>query len=71
MAGVFAQTTFSAIAADSHCDAKAASVKKCEKGNAAATAPSCEEKVVSKAGKPVAGAAKPEFIKKCEKDTKK
>ncbi|MGC2165492.1 MAG: hypothetical protein WA632_05715 [Gallionella sp.] len=85
IAGVFALVTFSAVAADSGCEAKAidkngkplagaakaASIKKCEKDAAAVTAPSCEEKAVSKAGKPLAGAAKAAFIKKCEADTKK
>jgi len=54
--------------------AKAASIKKCEKDAAAAsaaTAPSCADKAVSKDGKPLAGAAKAASIKKCEKEAKK
>ncbi len=35
---------------------------------AAATASDCESRAVSKEGKPLAGAAKTAFIKKCEKD---
>jgi hypothetical protein len=31
----------------------------------------CEAKAVSKAGKPLAGAAKAAFMKKCERDNKK
>lgn len=78
----FALVTFSAVAADSGCEAKAidkngkpltgaakaAVIKKCEKE---AVAASCEEKAVSKAGKPLAGAAKAASIKKCEADAKK
>ncbi|MFZ2163559.1 MAG: hypothetical protein WAW02_15205 [Sideroxyarcus sp.] len=72
-----------ALAADSGCDAKAvdkngkalagaakaASIKKCEKG--AAAAPSCESRAIDKNGKPLAGAAKAASIKKCEADAKK
>jgi hypothetical protein len=36
----------------------------------AAAASDCESKAVSKAGKPLAGAAKASFIKKCEADAK-
>lgn len=45
--------------------AKAAFIKKCEKGN---EANSCAAKAIGKNGKPLAGAAKAAFIKKCEKD---
>jgi len=38
-------------------------------GSAAAQAPgTCESSAVSKAGKPLAGAAKNSFIKKCKRD---
>jgi len=38
-------------------------------GSAAAQAPgTCESRAVSKAGKPLAGAAKNSFIKKCKRD---
>ena len=37
---------------------------------AATAASDCESKAVSKAGKPLAGAAKASFIKKCEADAK-
>jgi hypothetical protein len=36
----------------------------------AAAASDCEAKAVSKAGKPLAGAAKASFMKKCEADAK-
>ncbi len=36
----------------------------------ASAASDCESKAVSKAGKPLAGAAKASFIKKCEADAK-
>jgi hypothetical protein len=64
--------------------AKNSFMKKCEKDAAATAAPtaapasavapaqatpSCEEKAVSKSGKPLAGAAKNAFMKKCEADT--
>lgn len=85
IAAAFALVTFSAVAADSGCEAKAigkngkplagaaktAFVKKCEKNAATASASTCEEKAVSKAGKPLAGAAKAASIKKCEADAKK
>jgi hypothetical protein len=51
--------------------AKAAFMKKCEAGGAAAApASNCEAKAVGKNGKPLAGAAKAAFIKKCEADAK-
>lgn len=37
---------------------------------AAAPAASCESKAIDKNGKPLAGAAKNSFMKKCEKDAK-
>jgi len=37
---------------------------------AAAAASDCESKAVSKAGKPLSGAAKASFMKKCEADAK-
>ena len=37
---------------------------------AATAASDCESKAVSKAGKPLSGAAKTSFIKKCEADAK-
>jgi hypothetical protein len=51
--------------------AKAAFMKKCEKGAAPAAASNCEAKAVSKDGKPLAGAAKAASVKKCEADAKK
>jgi hypothetical protein len=52
--------------------AKAASIKKCEKGGkpAEASKSGCADKAVSKDGKPLAGAAKAAFMKKCEADAK-
>jgi hypothetical protein len=44
-------------------------MKKCEADNGGAAAPSgCADKAVSKSGKPLAGAAKTAFLKKCEAD---
>jgi hypothetical protein len=47
-------------------------MKKCEgeAGKLAAAPGSCEAKAISKDGKPLHGAAKAAFIKKCEKDAK-
>jgi hypothetical protein len=36
--------------------------------NSAHAAPDCEAKAISKDGKPLSGAAKASFIKKCEKE---
>jgi hypothetical protein len=83
IASLFFATT--AIAADASCEAKAvgkngkplagaakaAFMKKCEKGAAPAAASNCESKAVSKDGKPLAGAAKAASVKKCEADAKK
>ena len=52
--------------------AKDSSIKKCEAAaKPAAPASDCESKAVSKAGKPLAGAAKTSFMKKCEADAAK
>ena len=45
-------------------------IKKCE-GGAKAAPSDCETKAVGKNGKPLAGAAKTSFIKKCEADAAK
>jgi len=74
-----------AFAADASCEAKAldkngkplagaaraASIKKCEKGaaGAAPAASACEAKAIGKNGKPLKGAAKNSFVKKCMKDS--
>ncbi len=57
--------------------AKAAFLKKCEKGdatdaagNAANATSGCEARAIGKNGKPLAGAAKAAFLKKCEKEAK-
>ncbi len=69
-------TAFAASCADQAGEKKLAGaaknsfMKKCEK-DAAAAAPSCADKAVSKDGKPLAGAAKAASIKKCEADAKK
>ncbi|WP_210546540.1 hypothetical protein [Rhodoferax sp. PAMC 29310] len=44
-------------------------MKKCEADSGGAAVPSgCADKAISKAGKPLAGAAKTAFLKKCEAD---
>lgn len=48
----------------------AANVALAETPAAAPTGDSCEAKAVSKDGKPLAGAAKAAFIKKCENENK-
>ncbi len=77
-----ANTALAASCADQAAEKKLAGaaknsfMKKCEKDAAAVAAPaaapapasSCEEKAVSKTGKPLAGAAKNAFMKKCEAD---
>lgn len=48
-------------------------MKECLSGGGAAASPAaadCEKKAVSKDGKPLAGAAKASFMKKCEKEAK-
>jgi hypothetical protein len=46
-------------------------MKKCEGGSTPTAAASCASKAVDKNGKPLAGAAKTSFMKKCEADAGK
>ena len=57
-----------AEAGDKKGDDRKAFMKTCLSAKPAEAAPSCASKAVSKDGKPLAGAAKDAFIKKCEKD---
>ncbi|GAB3629972.1 hypothetical protein GCM10027419_48290 [Pandoraea terrae] len=41
-------------------------MKKCESGGGASASAACDAKAVGKNGKPLAGAAKTAFMKKCE-----